>query len=93
MHVSNRKPLFFGLIAGVALTLTSALLMGQGASIPAKSETQYFVTAEGDAAHLWVREGTKLRCVGHGECATYGHDHDHDHDHDDHNHGKEKSNP
>lgn len=95
MHVSIRKPLFFGLMAGVALTVTSTLLMGQGASTPVKSDTQYFVTGEGDAAHLWVREGAALRCVGHGECAAHKHgedDHDH-HDHDGHDRGAAPKTP
>ncbi len=61
--------------------------MGQGASQPVlKTETQYFVTGEGDDAHLWVREAAKLRCVGHGECAALQHDHK---DGDGHDHGKE----
>ena len=92
MNATTRKPLVLGLAAGVALTITSALLMGQsqggGASTPVKSDTQYFVTGEGDDAHLWVREGAALRCVGHGACKTHAHgeghdDHDHDHGHDD----------
>jgi len=52
MNPTTRKPLFLGLAAGVAMTMTSAVLMGQGASTPVKSETQYFVTSEGDDAHL-----------------------------------------
>ncbi len=62
------KSLFVGLAAGVGLTALAAVMMGQGASQPVKSEPQYFVTAEGDNAHLWVREGTTLRAVGHGQC-------------------------
>ncbi len=80
MRSSNRNRLSLGLAAGVGLTAVTAVLMGQGASTPARSETQYFVTGEGGAAHLWVREGTNLRCVGHGACAVHTHDesaHDH----------------
>lgn len=56
------------LIAGLALLATSATFAGQGASEPVKSAPEYFVTSEGDAAHLWVREGMALRVVGHGMC-------------------------
>lgn len=84
MNGSNRKGMFAGLIAGVTVTGLAAVMMGQGASQPVKTETQYFVTSEGDAAHLWVKEGTNLRCVGHGECKAHGHEHKegdgHDHD-------------
>jgi hypothetical protein len=65
---SPSKTLFAGLSAGVALTALAAVMMGQGASQPVKSDQQYFVTAEGGKAHLWLREGTTLRAVGHGEC-------------------------
>lgn len=57
------------------------MLMGQGASQPVKSETQYFVTGEGDESHLWVRDGVNLRCIGHGACTAHKHDEGHDHDH------------
>lgn len=87
------KSLFLGLAAGVALTALAGVLMGQGAGQPVKSEPQYFVTADGEEAHLWVREGVSLRVVGHGackECAAKGHAHE-DGDHkesDGHDHGK-----
>lgn len=87
------KPLLLGLAAGVAITAVTAVLMGQGASQPVRSEPQYFVTPDGEGAHLWVREGTALRVVAHGacdECKAEGHDH-HDHDHkegDGHDHAK-----
>jgi hypothetical protein len=85
------KSLFVGLAAGVGLTALAGVLMGQGASQPVKSEAQYFVTADGDEAHLWVREGTSIRVVAHGECkecAAKGHD-DHDHkEGDGHDHAK-----
>jgi hypothetical protein len=85
------KSLFVGLAAGVGLTALAAVMMGQGASQPVKSEAQYFVTADGDEAHLWVREGTSIRVVAHGECkecAAKGHD-DHDHkEGDGHDHAK-----
>jgi hypothetical protein len=89
MHTLTRKSLLLGLAAGVTLTITSAVLMGQDASTPVKSDPQYFVTAEGDAAHLWVREGANLRCVGHGECMTHKHaEGKHDHaEGDAHDHG------
>jgi hypothetical protein len=86
MQNSNRRNVVLGLAAGVGLTALAGVLMGQGASQPAKTETQYFVTGEGDQAHLWVREGTKLRCVGHGECTAHQHDHK---EGDGHDHGKE----
>ncbi|TWT45863.1 hypothetical protein RAS1_22980 [Phycisphaerae bacterium RAS1] len=86
MNGSNRKGILIGLILGVATTGFVGTLMAQQAAQPVKSETQYFVTGEGDDAHLWVREGTNLRCVGHGECKTHG-------DHKDHDHGKEKPKP
>jgi hypothetical protein len=85
------KSVLVGLAAGVGLTALAAVMMGQGASQPVKSEPQYFVTADGDGAHLWVREGTALRVVSHGECkecAAKGHD-DHDHkEGDGHDHKK-----
>lgn len=88
------RSVFVGLASGVALTTIAAVMMGQGASQPVKSEAQYFVTADGEGAHLWVREGTALRVVAHGECkecTAKGHD-DHDHEEDDgHDHGKETS--
>jgi hypothetical protein len=83
---TNRKNVMLGIVAGVGLTALAGILMGQGASQPVKSETQYFVTGEGDEAHLWVREGTNLRCVGHGECMAHQHDHK---EGDGHDHGKE----
>jgi hypothetical protein len=60
MNQSNprSKSVLVGLAAGVGLTALAAVMMGQGASQPVKSEPQYFVTADGDGAHLWVREGT-----------------------------------
>ena len=84
------KPLAIGLFAGASLTALAAMMMGQGASQPVKSEPQYFVTPDGEGAHLWVREGTNLRVVAHGECkeckASSHDDHEHKegdgHDHD-----------
>lgn len=86
MNGSNRKNVLFGLVAGVGIASLTALMMGQGASQPVKSETQYFITGEHDEAHLWVREGSNLRCIGHGECKAHQHDHK---DGDGHDHGKE----
>ncbi len=68
-----------GLVAGVALTAVGAIMMGQGASQPVKSATEYYVTTDGVGAHLWVREGAALSVVGHGickECSKKGHAHD-----------------
>jgi ABC-type nickel/cobalt efflux system permease component RcnA len=70
-----------GLVSGVAVTVCAAVLVGQSASQPVKSEPQYFVTSEGDNAHLWVREGVTLRAVGHGQCAKCPWDHEAGHDH------------
>lgn len=76
------------ILGGLALVSTAALFTTQGASQPVKSASEYFVTAEGDGAHLWVREGNALRVVGHGTCKECplhaegahkegdGHDHD-----------------
>lgn len=88
MSQSVSRSHFVAFFAGIGLTALTALLMGQGASQPVKSEAQYFVTADGDEAHLWVREGTTIRVVGHGackECAEKGHDHK---EGDGHNHTK-----
>ncbi|MGH7130517.1 MAG: hypothetical protein ACREJO_01020 [Phycisphaerales bacterium] len=85
---SNRKHLFSGLAIGVGLTAIAGILMGQSASQPIKSAAEYYVTADGEGAHLWVREGVNLRVVGHGECKECkekGHDHK---DGDGHDHGK-----
>ena len=89
MQTSHRTSLFAGLAAGAAVATFAAVLMGQGASQPVKSDPQYFVTAEGDNAHLWVREGANLRVVGHGECKNCPMHKNHDHaghDHDGHDH-------
>jgi len=94
MQFSRSRSVLAGLAAGVSITTVAAILMGQGASQPVKPSTEYFVTADGDHAHLWVREGTALRAVGHGECKNCPHEgagHDgHDHkEGDGHDHGKE----
>ncbi len=86
MQTSNRKTLTVGVAGGLGLAVLAGVLMGQGASQPVRTETQYFVTGEGDGAHLWVRDGAGLRCVGHGECAAHGHDHK---EGDGHDHGKD----
>lgn len=76
------------ILGGIALVSTAALFTTQGASEPVKSAPEYFVTAEGDDAHLWVREGSALRVVAHGTCkdCPLHADHDHKegepHDHD-----------
>ena len=66
-------------LGGLALFATAAIFTTQGASEPVKSAPEYFVTAEGDSAHLWVREGTSLRVVGHGTCkdCPLGEGHEH----------------
>lgn len=88
---SRSKSMLLGLAAGAGLTAVAAVTMGQSASQPVKSEPQYFVTADGEGAHLWVREGVALRVVAHGECkecSAEGHD-DHDHkEGDGHDHAK-----
>lgn len=85
------KSLVVGLAAGVGFTALTAVMMGQGANQPVKGEPQYFVTPDGEGAHLWVREGATLRVIAHGECkecAAKGHDaHDHA-EGDGHDHGK-----
>lgn len=92
LSVPRSKSVLVGLAAGVGLTALAAIMMGQGASQPMKSEPQYFVTPDGDGAHLWVREGTALRVVAHGECKeckAKGHD-DHGHkEGDGHDHSKD----
>jgi hypothetical protein len=77
-------------ILGVlALASTAALFTTQGASEPVKSAPEFFVTAEGDNAHLWVREGNALRVVGHGVCKDCPLDAAAEHEeHDGHDHGE-----
>ena len=90
----NCSGVTLGLVLGTVGATSLAFLMGQGASQPVKSETQYFVTADGDHAHLWVREGANLRVVGHGECKDCPmHGDDHDHGHDNAEHGHEHAKP
>ncbi len=67
------------ILGGLTLVATAAMFASQGASEAVKSPPEYFVTAEGDNAHLWVREGTSLRVVGHGTCKDCPLDADHDH--------------
>lgn len=77
------------ILGGLALVSTAALFAPQGASEPIKSAPEYFVTAEGDNAHLWVREGTNLRVVGHGSCKNCPRDGEGGHtEGDGHDHGK-----
>jgi hypothetical protein len=47
MQTDSRRNIVLGLAAGVGLASLAGVLMGQGASQPVKSETQYFVTGEG----------------------------------------------
>lgn len=92
MHQSapRSRSTIVGLAIGLGITAFAGLLMGQGANQPVRSEPQYFVTADGEGAHLWVREGTTLRVVSHGackECAGEGAD-EHGHaEGDGHDHG------
>lgn len=92
MNPTSRNTMFMGMAGGVCLTVITGMLMGQNASTPVKSQTDYFVTGEGDAAHLWVREGTALRCVGHGECTAHGDHADHK-EGDGHDHGPAPKKP
>lgn len=65
----NRTSLLIGILAGIALGgLGGNLLAQQGGAVAANA--QFFVTGQGETAHLWVREGLNLRCVGHGECRS-----------------------
>lgn len=93
---TTSRPLFLGIAAGVGLAAIAAVMMGQGASQPVKSDPQYFVTPDGEGAHLWVREGTTLRVIAHGECKeckAKGHD-DHEHkEGDGHDHDKPAAAP
>lgn len=82
--IGRSRSVLAGMGVGVGVAAIAAIMMGQGASQPVKSEAQYFVTADGEGAHLWVREGTALRVVGHGECKECNAK-----DHDDHNHKKD----
>ncbi len=92
MKTIGTKSVVICLAAILGLTVFSSSLLGQsGTAQPVRSETQYFVTGEGDDAHLWVKEGTNLRCVGHGECKAHGDHKGHD-DHG-HDHGKGKAKP
>jgi hypothetical protein len=82
----NDRPLLAGLVLGAVVAASAGIMMGQGGAQPVKAEIQYFVTGKGDDAHLWVREGAALRCVGHGRCEAHdhgeaGHD-EHGHDHE-----------
>lgn len=87
MKTTTGKLLPAIVIIGIAATCIVGSLMAQtGQSPPTRSDPQYFVTGDEDFAHLWVREGTKLRCLGHGECKAHaghkqGDEHDHDKDH------------
>lgn len=79
------------IVGSLALVSTAALFSSQGASEPVKSAPEYFVTAEGDNAHLWVREGTTLRVIGHGACKDCPqHDEDGHKEGDGHDHEPKK---
>lgn len=91
MKNPNRSSIHLGLIAGTALTVAAAAMMGQGAAQRGPADTQYFVTADDGEAHLWLREGNTLKMVAHGECteckAKGGDGHGHK-EGDGHDHGK-----
>lgn len=94
MKNPNRSSVGLGLAAGVGLTVIVAAMMGQGPSNHAPTDTQYFVTADGEMAHLWLREGNTLRMVAHGECKEckeHGHG-EHGHG-DEHDHGRPAAGP
>lgn len=76
-----------GLVAGAAITVAVAAMMGQGAAQRGPADTQYFVTADDGEAHLWLREGNTLKMVAHGACAECKDGHDHK-EGDGHDHGK-----
>lgn len=77
------------ILAGIAFVSAATLVTTQGASEPVRSAPEYFVTADGDNAHLWVREGNSLRVVGHGICKDCRFNADDEHqDGDGHDHGK-----
>ncbi len=88
MKTTNGKVLLTVFIIGIAAAGIAGSLMAQTGQLPpARVDPQYFVTGDEDLAHLWVREGTKLRCLGHGECKAHaahkhgdGHDHEKDND-------------
>lgn len=84
MKTTISKVLLAVLVIGIAATCIVGSLMAQTAQVPpSRTESQYYVTGDGDMAHLWVREGTKLRCLGHGECKAHAeHKHGDEHDHD-----------
>lgn len=89
MKNPNRSSVVFGLLIGAGLTASAAALMGQGAAKPAPADTQYFVTADDGEAHLWLREGSTLTMIAHGECkecaakdhGEHGHKEGDGHDH------------
>lgn len=68
MKKPNRSSIVLGLVAGAALTVAAAAMMGQGAAQRGPADTQYFVTADDGEAHLWLREGNTLKMVAHGKC-------------------------
>lgn len=67
MKSMKGKSLLIGLAAGASVTAFGALMMGQGVTQPEGRSDQYFVTGEGNTAHLWARDGSTLRWVGKGE--------------------------
>lgn len=89
-NVHRTRSAIFGLVIGLGVAAFAGVLMGQGASQPVRSEPQYFVTADGEGAHLWVREGTVLRVISHGACKECAGEDAHEHGHEEgegHDHG------
>lgn len=73
MNKIGAKGLVACLATALGLTvLSSSSLLGQFTDDTGRSETEYFVTGEVDIAHVWVRDGLDLRCVGHGKCEMPG---------------------
>lgn len=65
MRNVNLKGVAFGLILGAGLNAGAASLLAQpGTAQPVRSETQYFVTGEGDEAHLlFFTKGQPTRMI------------------------------
>ncbi len=68
MQSSNRKNLVVGMVVGFGAAAVTGMLMGQVPNRAARPATEFFVTGDGNKAHLWERDGAALRCIGHGTC-------------------------
>lgn len=80
MKNPNRSSVIVGVALGVGLTSVAAL-MGVSDAQRTPAETQYFVTAEDDVAHLWLREGNTLTMVAHGTCKDCAANRKEEHEH------------